>query len=90
MTSGEYRDQACIADEYTAAEFEAQQQPRNQHKIGAQSERLFRIPQIPMAVSSQSVHIWFTLGSIRFTFGLNLVHNPDSDPQNRANGNGRP
>jgi hypothetical protein len=28
MTSGEYADQACIADEYTASEFEAQQQPR--------------------------------------------------------------
>ena len=25
MTSGEYADQACIADEYTASEFEAQQ-----------------------------------------------------------------
>ena len=27
MTSGEYADQACIADEYSASEFEAQQEP---------------------------------------------------------------
>jgi hypothetical protein len=37
-------------------------------------------------VSSHLVHT--RLDSVHF--GSNLVHNPDSDPQNRANGNGRP